>query len=146
MSTDREQWVKALAERIQARCNFTHSERAVRAAEEAADWAAQLAELYALRLRELLTEWLGTPFFETEREWQAWVEEFRPRVVEASDAPIPWLDSLLIEALMGALASYTPSTRASALRKLLSPPAMERIGKYAMAYFNVQSLPEKGAE
>ncbi len=31
-------------------------------------------------LEALLWEWLHTPYFETEGEWDEWVTEFRPRV------------------------------------------------------------------
>ena len=35
------------------------------------------------RLRELHSEWLNTPFFETQEGWQKWVNEYRPRVIAA---------------------------------------------------------------
>jgi len=34
-------------------------------------------------LRALLEEWVTVPFFKDQREWNAWVAEFRPRVEAA---------------------------------------------------------------
>ena len=34
-------------------------------------------------LAELLREWQGTPFFETDKEWLEWVSKFGPRVEAA---------------------------------------------------------------
>ena len=45
------------------------------------DW--QTIEADNRRLRELLQEWLYTPFFETKEAWQEWVNEYRPRVEQA---------------------------------------------------------------
>lgn len=47
-----------------------------------------LAERDAFRtrnaeLRALLEEWVTVPFFKDQREWNAWVAEFRPRVEDA---------------------------------------------------------------
>ena len=39
--------------------------------------------LAAPELLELLKEWLCTPFFATEAEWEEWVKEYRPRVIHA---------------------------------------------------------------
>jgi len=47
-----------------------------------------IAENARLRKRDevgssLLKEWLNTPFFQDERDWQLWVDEFAPRVKAA---------------------------------------------------------------
>ena len=36
--------------------------------------------LQLIDAKELLQEWLNTPFFETKEEWQEWANEFRPKV------------------------------------------------------------------
>ena len=37
----------------------------------------------APELYDLLNEWLDTPFFETKEEWQKWVDDYKPRVLQA---------------------------------------------------------------
>ena len=37
----------------------------------------------APELYDLLNEWLDTPFFETKDEWQKWVDDYKPRVLQA---------------------------------------------------------------
>lgn len=63
-------------------------------AEIAAEWAERLAEVQELKFRGLLLEWLGTPFFETEKDWRDWVEDFRPRVLRACEDPILWREAM----------------------------------------------------
>jgi len=34
-------------------------------------------------LRALLREWLRTPFFESREGWEAWLDNYKPRVIAA---------------------------------------------------------------
>lgn len=48
------------------------------------DTAIYIANLQATnqQLLKILKEWLNTPFFETKEEWQEWVNDYRPRVIQ----------------------------------------------------------------
>ena len=66
-------------------CLCTPSVDSARNLDRLTDAESDMAVVTAERdqLLALLAEWYRTPYYATEAEWRAWVDEFRPRVAKA---------------------------------------------------------------